>query len=128
MDDINHENSKDVFVSDHIRIDERSLALHGVIAEKLLQNPDLLQKGKENIKRWRAQGVEVSAFKEWEDIIDKGIEYTVAALKSNNEKYIRLRQSTPFTGILTTEERKNIFESFTIKNYYKSGGVGQQRK
>jgi len=126
MDDIIIENSKDVFVSDHIRIDERSLALHKVIAEKLLQNPDLLQKGKENIKRWRSQGVESSAFKEWEDIIDKGIKDTVAALKSNNEKYIRLRQSTPFTGMLTTEERKNIFESFTIKTYYKSGNSGSK--
>ncbi|MHB1681044.1 MAG: hypothetical protein ACYCTB_11160 [bacterium] len=116
-----------LFLSDHIRIDERSLAMHKVIAEKLLQNPELLQKAKENIKRWRSQGVKVSAFKEWEDIIDSGLENTVAALKSNSEKYIRLRQSTPFTGILTSKERREIYDSFTIGTYYKSSGSDNKR-
>ncbi|RZD13863.1 MAG: hypothetical protein EVJ47_08770 [Candidatus Acidulodesulfobacterium ferriphilum] len=108
-----------LFVSDHNRIDTRSLVMHRVIAEKLMQNPELLQKAKDNIKRWRMQGVEVSAFKEWENIIDSGLNNVIRIITANTEESARLRQSTPFTGILTPKERKNIYESFTIGTYNK---------
>lgn len=107
--------------SDHIRIDERSLAMHKVIAIKLLQNPALLKKAKDNIERWRTQGVNVSAFKDWNNIINSGLNNTIKFITSDTENSVRLRQSTPFTGILTPKERKSIYESFTIGTYYKSG-------
>ena len=108
-----------LFVSDHNRIDARSLVMHRVIAKKLMQNPELLQKAKDNIKRWRMQGVEVSAFKEWENIIDSGLNNVIRIITANTEESARLRQSTPFTGILTPKERKDIYESFTIGTHNK---------
>ena len=112
---------KNNFISDHNRVDARSLAMHKVIAEKLMQNPKLLQRAKDNIKRWRRQGVEVSAFTEWENIIDGGLNNVIRIMTADTEDGARLRQSAPFTGILTLKERKNIYESFTIGTYYKGG-------
>ena len=117
----------DSFVSDHNRINARSLVMHRVIAEKLMQNSELLQKAKDNIKRWRMHGVEVSAFKEWENIIDSGLNNVIRIITANTEESARLRQSTPFTGILTPKERKNIYESFTVGTYYKGGGSYSKR-
>lgn len=120
-------NMNNLFVSDHNRIDARSLAMHRIIAEKLIQNPELLQKAKDNIKRWRLQGVEVSAFREWENIIDNGLNNVIRIITENTEESVRLRQSTPFTGILTPKERKNIYESFTVGAYYKDRRSNSKR-
>jgi hypothetical protein len=40
--------------SDHSRLDERSLALHRLIAEKVLADPALLDKAWDNLRRWAA--------------------------------------------------------------------------
>jgi hypothetical protein len=41
-------------VSSHRRIDERSLALHRAVTEKLQIQPELLRIAHENIGRWRS--------------------------------------------------------------------------
>jgi hypothetical protein len=39
--------------SGHRRMDERGLALHRAIAQKLREHPDLLQIARDNLLRWR---------------------------------------------------------------------------
>jgi hypothetical protein len=39
--------------SDHRRLDERSLALHRLVAEKVRATPALLDKARENLRRWK---------------------------------------------------------------------------
>lgn len=95
----------------HARIDARSLAMHLAIAEKVRRNPRLLDVARENIRRWRRRGVDVSAFAEWEAILDRGIAETLRVLADPSEEAARLRQSTPFTGILTPKERRRFFET-----------------
>lgn len=95
----------------HARIDARSLAMHRAIAEKVRGNPRLLDAARENIRRWRRRGVDVSAFAEWEAILDRGIEETIRVMTDPSEEASRLRHSTPFTGILTPKERKRFFEA-----------------
>lgn len=98
-------------LSGHTRIDARSLAMHRAIAEKVRKNPRLLEAAGENIRRWRRQGVDVTAFAEWEAILDRGVEETVRVLTDPSENAARLRQSTPFTGVLTPKERRRFFEA-----------------
>jgi hypothetical protein len=38
----------------HARLDARSLACHQAIAAKLLKQPDLVERAKSNLARWRA--------------------------------------------------------------------------
>ena len=56
--------------SDHIRLDERSLALHRLIARKVLADPALLDKARANLRRWQESGDSPSlAFAEWAQIL-----------------------------------------------------------
>lgn len=98
-------------LSGHARIEARSLAMHRAIAEKLRGRPALLDAARENIRRWRRQGVDVAAFAEWEAILDRGLEETLRVLVDPSENATRLRQSTPFTGVLTAKERRRFFEA-----------------
>lgn len=93
----------------HRKIDRRSLAMHRAIAEKLRNDPGLLENAKKNIRRWRRQGVDVQAFQEWEAILTGGIEDIIRVLCGESEESDRLRHSTPFTGILTPGERRIFF-------------------
>ena len=97
--------------SGHARVEGRSLAMHRVIAEKLRNNPGLLEAAGENIRRWRRQGVDVTAFAEWEAILGRGVAETVRVLTDPSEEGTRLRQSTPFTGVLTPAERRRFYEA-----------------
>ena len=95
----------------HARIDARSLAMHRAISDKVRRNPRLLDAARENIRRWRRQGVDVAAFAEWEAILSRGMEETVRVMTDPSEEAARLRHSTPFTGVLTPEERRRFFEA-----------------
>ncbi len=97
--------------SGHDRIEARSLAMHRAIAGKLRKNPRLLDAARENIRRWRRRGVDVTAFAEWEAILERGVAETVRVLTDSSENSARLRKSTPFTGVLTPEERRRFFEA-----------------
>ncbi|MCL5966456.1 MAG: ribbon-helix-helix domain-containing protein [Deltaproteobacteria bacterium] len=97
--------------SGHARIDARSLAMHRAIADKVRRNPRLLDAARDNIRRWRRLGVDVSAFAEWEAILDRGLAETLRVLCDPSEEAARLRHSTPFTGVLTQKERRRFFEA-----------------
>jgi hypothetical protein len=47
-------------------------------------------------------------------------ERILAILEGDPEESIRLRSSSPFTGILSENERKRIFESYRKRRYSKA--------
>jgi hypothetical protein len=108
--------------SDHKRLEDRSLALHREIAERLEQNPELIEIAKANLERWAARDGDLPVWREWREILNKPLALIIAILRSDDETSKRLRQSSPFSGILSPRERWNIYESFTIGAYYKSDG------
>jgi hypothetical protein len=99
------------------RSDERSRMLHCLIAKKLKQTPSLWQVPQDNIARWKLRkGQLPSAICEWEHILNtKTREEILALLESDSEESIRLRSSSPFTGILSENERVKIFKSYDPK-------------
>src|SRR5271165_4310694 len=58
--------------SDHQRLDARSLAMHCLVARKLLANPALITQARSTLARWRAQVAEPvpSYFLEWGRILE----------------------------------------------------------
>lgn len=98
------------------RSDERSIALHREIAKKLRSNPSLWDIPINNIAKWRKmRGRLTPAFVEWEHILNSSTkEQILPILESDTEESARLRSSSPFTGILNENERKMIFESYSI--------------
>jgi len=109
------------WVSDHGRLDQRELALHRVVAEKLERDPSLLQVAQGNIARWRRQGVRSPYFLEWERILTEPLPSVLELLRSPDERAVRLRQSSPFAGILSEQERLAIYNAFAARAYYSRG-------
>jgi len=103
-----------VAYSDHRLLDARSLALHCKIARKISKNQSLLEIPRRNLERWsrRASGEAPKYIAEWQDILDKPWSQVAAFMTDFSEKAIRLRQSSPFAGVLEPQERKRIYEAF----------------
>lgn len=97
----------------HDWIDARSLALDARIAEKLEAVPSLLDHVRATLRRWIAQrepDVPV-ALREWDDILNRTSTDAIVALLRRDDPHIRrLRQSSPFCGILTPAERLAILK------------------
>lgn len=109
----------DPIYSDHNRLDERSLALHRLVAEKVVADPALLDKARGNMRRWQENHGSLSpALAEWDRILSGPADQVARFLVERSEKATRLRQSSPFTGILTEPERLAIYESHTTRTYH----------
>jgi hypothetical protein len=96
----------------HAQIEERSILLHRAVAERISENPALLEVARHNLRRWIDQGGERAYWTEWETMLAGPLGEILAFMVSPSEKARRLRQSSPFCGILTPRERWKIYESF----------------
>ncbi len=100
--------------STHRILDARSLALHCKIAQKILANPQLLVIAKRNIKSWASKYAKTKPIylQEWRKLLQRPTEEIASLITEQSEQAARLRQSSPFAGILTAAERKKIYEAF----------------
>jgi hypothetical protein len=100
--------------SGHSRLDLRSLAMHTLIACKLAQDPGLLAVGRENLKRWaeRRNGDTPAWLEEWRAILKRPWREVAALITDPSPRATRLRQSSPFAGVLSPAERKRIYDAF----------------
>ena len=108
--------------SDHNRLEDRSLALHREIVKRLEENPQLIEIAKANIERWTKRDGDLPVWREWRESLRGPLSQLITMLLSDDEGSKRLRQSSPFCGILAPRERWEIYESFTVGAYYKSNG------
>jgi hypothetical protein len=95
-------------VRSHEWIDRRSLALHEAVAARIEADPRLLNVARENLDRWLGATTQ-PALLEWRRLIDATpLPELLALLRSTGERAARLRQSSPFAGVLSPEERRSI--------------------
>lgn len=86
------------------------------VAEKLRRQPSFFQVASENLRRWHQQIKPWPvALAEWEGILAQGQQATLAALTEDSERGRRLRQSNPFTGVLSPQERNTIFAEYEAR-------------
>lgn len=102
--------------SDHDRLDARSLALHAVIAGKLLANQALIA-GKvlptiERFQRVHAGSGSLKLLAVWERAARSGAGELAHLCVDPSERGKQLRQASPLTGILLANERRRIYEAF----------------
>lgn len=100
--------------SSHRLLEVRSLAMHAVIARKIERDPALLGIALRNLERWSGQRQErIPAWlKEWQALLKKPWPTIAAFITDSGERATRLRQSSPFAGVLSNEERWRIHEAF----------------
>ncbi|WP_432262833.1 hypothetical protein [Cupriavidus sp. TMH.W2] len=103
--------------NDHRRLDLRSLALHRMVADKLAANPALLEVAQCNLIRWR-EHMRGTWLDEWDAYLNGPFDQLLAFLREDSETATRLRQSSPFAGILTEQERLAIYESYSARTHH----------
>jgi hypothetical protein len=94
----------------HEWIDRRSLALHEAVAAKLEADPSLLNVARDNLDRW-LRVASRPALLEWQRLLEvTPVPQLLALLRASDERAARLRQSSPFAGVLTPAERQAILD------------------
>jgi hypothetical protein len=98
----------------HRIIELRSLAMHCIAAQKIERNPALLDNVRDTLKTWRMRyGKEVPrALDEWQDVLSQPWPMIAELITNPGEHATRMRQSTPFAGVLTSDERERVYAAF----------------
>lgn len=98
----------------HRTIEARSLAMHCLIARKIEADRRLLTVARRNLEKWIARYGEGAprALQEWREILGRPWPEIAALITDADEAAARLRQSSPFAGVLTSAERRRVYEAF----------------
>ena len=98
----------------HRIIEARSLAMHCLVAQKIAQKPPLLKKVRRTLENWRARYKEdiPRALDEWQTLLGQPWPEIAHFITDPGERATRLRQSTPFAGVLSPDERERVYAAF----------------
>jgi hypothetical protein len=98
----------------HQEIDERSLALHRLVADKIRHDPALFERARATLARWRTTAGPASQpyLEEWERLMNQGVEDCLAVAVDDSERATALRQSSPLSVLLTNRERFAFLENW----------------
>lgn len=101
------------FVRTHQEIDRRSLELARAVVSAIDNDPSRagLERARENCRRWSTANPS-PAIAEWLEILGREWAEIRRLLLDESETAQRLRQSSPFCGVLTPRERWAIYERF----------------
>lgn len=93
---------------DHRYQDEVSLEIARRTAARLTASPELLVTAQENLDRWSRLNASAPSllrcYTEWRAILSRPLAEVCARLCENSEEGQRLRQNSPFAGVLSAAE------------------------
>ena len=94
-------------MKNHQQIDDRSLAMHQLVVEKIKANPALFDVVRDTLNRWSSIVCVRSQpyVKEWSALASLGEDVCLQMAVEDSEHARALRQASPFTGILSNQER-----------------------
>jgi hypothetical protein len=94
----------------HRLAEERSLALHRVIAARVAADPGLVAAARERLERFARDGALCGGYAQiWRELLDGPVERLTEALVDETERGRALRQATPFTFVVGPRERWRIW-------------------
>ena len=92
----------------HSEINQVSLELARRVAERLRLRPELVAFAQANLVRWSQQNASAPSllrcYSEWQQILSRPVEEICTLLCSESDNAQRLRQNSPFAGVLTSTE------------------------
>lgn len=93
----------------HQRREQESLEIHRRIARRLDDDAvPVLEKARGNLRRWlsdRGEDSLAAVYREWESLLGSlTVAQVSALLVAEDERSTRLRQSSPFAGVLSPQE------------------------
>ena len=92
----------------------RSLWLHRAVAGKVVRDPPgAIAHARRNIERFRQIQPRARVWlDEWASILDGGPEAVLEMLTSPSRQAVDLRQNTPFVGLLSEDEQREVLAAF----------------
>ena len=98
----------------HRILDARSLAMHCMTAAKIEQDRVLLREVKKTFRGWcfRYKDGIPRALEEWRVLLKRPWAEVSSIITDPGERPSRLRQSSPFSTILSSKERERIYDAF----------------
>jgi hypothetical protein len=94
----------------HQLAEARSLALHGRVVEFLRDDPSLRDRAYKNVERWSAEGTLAPAYAErWRQALALPLPELIALLLDPGEEACALRQTSPFSFVVSPQERWQIW-------------------
>jgi hypothetical protein len=92
----------------HEVLDDISLELGRRVASRLRERPIRLNVARENLARWLRQNADapglVRCYCEWQAILERPLDEICRILETDREEDRRLRQNSPFAGVLSPSE------------------------
>jgi len=92
----------------HRLAEQRSLAYHRAVAERLTREPELIEVARERAAAWAREGS--PAAEAWLDLLAGPLPALIDFMRSESERARELRQSTPFAGMLDARERWRLWD------------------
>jgi hypothetical protein len=101
----------------HDLIDRRSLELNKLVEQKIRRQPELMDFVRNRLKHMltgsRLSESSKDALREWQTILSThSLNEVLAILTEDSDEGQRLRQSSPFSGILSQRERLEVFRRY----------------
>lgn len=88
--------------------DAISLEMARRVAARLRAAPELLEIARSNLARWTERNADAPAllrcYAEWQDLLTRPLDEILAILCAETDTGQRLRQNSPFVGVLTPVE------------------------
>ncbi len=94
----------------HRLAEERSVAYHLAIAERLLEHGQILEDARRRVQEWLSSREHDRFYAhKWAEILQGDVASIAAFLVDRSELAVALRQSSPFAGALRPQERWKIW-------------------
>lgn len=93
----------------------RSRVLHAIVAEKARRDPRILTRARQRVADWERAGgpTHPTWTRAWRDLLDRDDEDVLRAIASDDPQMRDMRQSSPFAGALTDEERLGVIRGLS---------------
>ena len=94
----------------HELAEERSLAIHRVIAERIREDPRLIAGARSRVAGWLADGSVHREYAEaWHELLVGPADRLLDVLADPGERARALRQTSPFAGVVDARTRWRIW-------------------
>lgn len=93
----------------------RSLRMHEVVARRLVNDRGLLDAARNRLQRLREVNPHGGAYHaRWQELIDGSMDRLLRTMVEPSEDAGTLRQESPFTTLVPSDERRRIFQSLRV--------------
>jgi hypothetical protein len=90
----------------HAVSEERSLALHRAVAERLRADPSLLDRARQRVEGWLRDASVARAYADaWREILARPVDEVARFLEDPHQRARQLRQTSPFAGFIDARTR-----------------------